>query len=149
MLTATQIVKNKFWIVEKDGEKVATIQTSMHGVSFVRNEHREYFPSIKLLKSKYNITFRAKEAVSPAAFAVHSYPCDHFPHNALFDNAKKLPLFTRSMSSKCVYCAGHYLVKINEVYEHLFCPKLITLNRNEYIGPFQTTAEISVIQTFK
>lgn len=142
-LTAKPVVQNKFWIVEQDGKKVATIQTTENGVVFVHNEHREKFPSIKLLGSKYNITFK-KETAAPVVdeFQVDGYPCDIKPHNALLDISKKLPVFTKTESSKSFFCAGHYLIKFNAGYVPSFCPKLITLNRYDYLGPFHSKAEM-------
>jgi hypothetical protein len=142
-LTAKPVVKNKFWIVEQDGEKVATIQSTVDGVVFVHNEQRERFASIKLLGTKYNITFSNAATPEPAnEFQVDGFPCDIKPHNALLDISKKLPVFTKTESSKSFFCAGHYLIKFNVGYVQSFCPKLITLNRYEYLGPFASKAEM-------
>ena len=59
-LTAKPIIKDKLWVVENDGEQVASILTSPEGVTFVYNEKRENFVSIKLLKDKYNIGLNRK-----------------------------------------------------------------------------------------
>ena len=54
---AKPIVKNKFWVVEDHGTKVATIQAVEDGVVYVHDAQREKFPSIKLLSKQYNIVF--------------------------------------------------------------------------------------------
>lgn len=140
-LIAKSVIKNKFWIVESDGQQVATIQTAPHGVTFVYNNKRENFVSIKMLKDKYNITI-AKEhktkRTSEVSHDVYGFPCDDIPHNPLMNIAKKLPVYSKTAKSKSYYCAGHYLVKFNTEYIHSYCPKLITLNRSEFIGPFFT-----------
>jgi hypothetical protein len=145
MLTAKQVIKNKFWIVEQNGRKVATIQTYPEGVAFVQDEKREQFVSINLLKKKYNIKFDtvAKKAkkVSAVSHEVSGYQCDHKPFNALFNVAMKLPVFTKTSKSKSFFCAGYYLIKFNFGYVQAYCPKLITLNRYEFCGPFHTKAE--------
>ncbi len=141
MLTAKTVIKNKFWIVEKDGDKIATIQTSPVGVSFVSNDFREQFASISMLKDKYNIVFDKVKKVpkkSEISHEVNGYPCDHKPCNALLNLAKKLPVFTKTEKSKSFFCAGHYLIKFNLGFIHAYCPKLITLNRYEFRGPFMT-----------
>ena len=143
MLTAKIVVKNKFWIVEKDGQQVATIQTSPEGVSYVYNEKREKFVSFKLLKDKYNIIFNNDKKKKPAiTFDVGGFPCDHRPYNPLFDVTKKLPVFTKTSKSKSFFCAGYYLIKFNLDYVQSYCPKLITLNRYEFIGPFHSVNEV-------
>lgn len=143
MLIATPVVKGKFWIVEEDGKKVATIQSSPAGVAYVEQEKREKFVSINLLKAKHNISFtKAKSSkTTPKINEVSSYPCDSTPHNALFDVTKKLPVYTKSNKSKSFYCAGFYLIKFNSSFIREFCPKLISLNRYEFRGPFHSKTE--------
>ena len=146
-LTAKNIVKNKFWVVEQDGQQVATIQSTPDGVSYVQQNSREKFINLASLKNKYNIVI-SKEKIkkkTSSAFEVSGYPCDHKPYNALFNLTKKLPVYTKSTSSKSFYCAGHYLVKFNADYVQSFCPKLITLNRYEFLGPFVTKQEMNEV----
>ena len=73
---------------------------------------------------------------------VHGYPTKGVPYNSMFDIKRKLPLFTKSEKSKSVYCAGFYLIKFNVNWLKSFCPKLITIERNEYLGPFKTEIEM-------
>ena len=144
MLTAKPVIKNKFWIVEHNGKKVATIQTHPEGITFVQDEKREQFVSINLLKKKYNIKFdtvkKAKKAHA-VSYEVNGFPCDHKPFNALFNVAMKLPVFTKTTKSKSFFCAGYYLIRFNFGFVQSYCPKLITLNRYEFVGPFRTKTE--------
>jgi hypothetical protein len=142
-LIAKVVAKNKFWVVEKDGEQVATIQTHPTGVTYVFNEQREQFVSINLLKEKYKISFDKPKRTRKTEIThdVNGYPCDYRPFNVLFNVAKKLPVYTKTGKSKSFHCAGHYMVKTNQEYIHHYCPKLITLNRYEYVGPFFTKSE--------
>ncbi len=146
-LTAKNIVKNKFWIVEQDGQQVATIQSTPDGVSYVQNDKREKFLDLSSLKNQYSIVISKEKPKKRAstAFEVSGYPCDHKPYNALFNLSKKLPVYTKSASSKSFYCAGHYLIKFNTDYVQSFCPKLITLNRYEFLGPFVTKQEMNEV----
>ena len=62
---AKPIVKNKFWVVEEQGTKIATIQARDDGgFVYVHDDLREYFPTVKILKQKYNIKFNNKEKTS-------------------------------------------------------------------------------------
>lgn len=142
---AKTVIKNKFWVVEHNGEQVATIQTSPTGITFVKNEEREKFVSIKLLKTKYNITFASEKKskkTSEISYEVNGFPCNHKPYNALLNVAKKLPVFTKTNTSKSFFCAGYYLVKFNSDYVQSYCPKLITLSRYEFLGPFRTKSAL-------
>mgnify|MGYP003343531863 CR=1 FL=1 len=61
----------------------------------------------------------------------------------MYDIRKKLPLFTKSNQSKSLYCAGYYIIKFEKGWVKSFCPKLITLNRYPFQGPFMTKEEMS------
>jgi len=148
MLVAKPIVKDKFWIVEEDnGNKVATIQTTEDGVVFVHDQHREKFPSIKVLGKQYNILFDKTKVAKQKKKAddeyhVHEFPTSFKPFNELYDVAKKLPIFTKTSKSKSFYCAGYYIVQFNNGWVKSVSPKLITLNRYPFKGPFKDKFEM-------
>jgi hypothetical protein len=57
-IIAKPVVKNKFWIVEEGGEKIATIQAIEEGgFAYVHDEQRELFPSIQMITKKYKVEF--------------------------------------------------------------------------------------------
>jgi hypothetical protein len=142
-LTATPVIKNKFWIVERDGEKVATIQTTDDGIVWVYGDQREKYPTIKMLTNRHSVEFLKpivkKKPVQPKG--VNGFPTEGKVFNALYDLSKHLPIYTKEEKSKSFYCAGYYLVKINQTWTKSFCPKLITLQRHQYLGPFATQDE--------
>lgn len=145
-LLAKPVVKNKFWIVEKNGDKYATIQTVPDGVVFVQDQVREKFPSIRMLKNKYNILFDRKQntkRVKQENNSIYGFPICGRAHNIVYDVVRRLPIYTQSVKSKSYYCAGYYLVKVKNEWEEMFCPKLLVIQRHEYMGPFATRPGIS------
>lgn len=139
MAEAKTIVKNKFWIVEEDGKKIGTIQQAPDGVVLVQGEQRKKFPTFKILSSKTNIHLvRNSRASKKNKNEVYEFPCDSLPYNPIYDLKLKLPLYTKEKDSKSHYCAGHYLVEINDQLIEYFCPKKIILIRNKFHGPFKT-----------
>jgi hypothetical protein len=60
----------------------------------------------------------------------------------MYDVKRKLPLFTKSDKSKSMYCAGYYIIRFDKGWVKSFCPKLITLERYEYKGPFTSDIEM-------
>jgi hypothetical protein len=140
-LIAKPIVKNKMWIVESAGTKVGNIMTvDEGGVVYVHDNKREIFPSIKILQKTHNVVFtRADRKKSSEAIAcdVYGFPTDSTPHNQVLDVQRYLPIYTKGVKSKSFYCAGHYIVRFNTTWVNAYCPKLITLNRYEYQGPFK------------
>jgi hypothetical protein len=144
---AKPVIKNKYWIVESEGTKIATIQAIEEGgFAYVHDNTRERFPSIKLLSKQYNIEFVKAEKPKKdrsAAHEVYGYPAGNQPHNEVFDVQRKLPIYTKTAKSKSYFCAGHYIIKFSNTWVRATCPKLITLNRYEYQGPFHTTEEMT------
>lgn len=139
-LEARPIIKNKFWIVEQEGKKIATIQAAPDGVVLVHNTGREKFVNFKMLSAKYNIKLGKpvkKPQISENGFDIYDYPTICKPHNEVFHVAQRLPFFTKSSKSKSFYCAGYYAIEINNTWVVQFCPKKITVKRYKYQGPFK------------
>lgn len=144
-LIAKPIVKNKFWIVEDHGSKVATIQAVEDGgFVYVHNTERKMFPTIKLLSKEFNVTFETtlpKKEKSDEHLC-YDYPCNGRPYNGLWDVKHQFPVYTKTSKSKSFFCAGYYIIKFNNGWVKSYCPKFITLNRYEYQGPFKSKAEM-------
>jgi len=140
-MIAKPVIKNKFWIVENNGQPVATIQASPTGVVLVHDEWREPFPSIKLLSARYNIQISRKLAQPVKKVAhkdIYGFPVSGNSYNEVYDVKRQLPFYTKTPKSKSQFCAGHYALLINRRWVTQFCPKSITLNRYKYLGPFIT-----------
>lgn len=138
---AKPVVKDKFWIVERDGAKCATIQAIDEdgGYAYVHDDQREVFPSIKLLSNKYNIVFaKAEKKKVVHEDNIWGFPTGGKHYNALFDVQRYLPIYTKIKDSKSYFGAGYYAVKLDGNWSQHLCPKLIMLNRYEYCGPFST-----------
>ena len=146
-LIAKPVIKNKFWIVESEGTKIATIQAVEEGGGFVyvHDNERQKYASIKLLSKEHNIVFDSiakKEKASAQEHNVYGYPVSHKPWNTLWDVKHQFPVYTKTSKSKSYYCAGYYIIKFNNGWVKSNCPKFITLNRYEFQGPFKTKAEM-------
>jgi hypothetical protein len=144
-LIAKPIVKNKFWVVEKSGQKIATIQAvDDGGIVYVHNDRREKYPSVKILSKQYNIKFdkTSKQTVYEKTNQVYGYPISGKFFNVVYDVKKRLPIYTKTEKSKSQYCAGYYLLLLNNIWTKSFCPKNISVNRYQYLGPFRTESEM-------
>jgi len=143
-LKAKSVVKDKFWIVEQDGNKIATIQAVEEGgYVYVHEDRRQKFPTVNLLKKSLNIRFDrvTKRNNSTIAREVHGYPCGHSAYNILWDVPHGIPIYTKTKQSKSFFCAGYYLIKFTNSWTKAYCPKLITLQRYEFRGPFRSVQE--------
>lgn len=143
-LEAKPVIKNKFWIVEEEGQQVATIQAAPDGVVLVQGDQREKFPNIKLLSNRYNIHVgkapRDAKTIKKD-YNIYGFPTGSKPYNELYDVRRRLPYFTKTAKSKSFYCAGYYAVKINDEWSEHFCPKSIVIKRYSYLGPYRTKEE--------
>jgi hypothetical protein len=144
---AKPIIQDKFWIVEKDGNKFATLRKNEDDRFVMSNETgMKVYPNKESLTKQFGKDFFVAKIIKEADHAdmweVHGYPTSCDPNNAMFDIRKKLPLFTKSEDSKSLYCAGYYTIKFDKGWVKSFCPKLITLQRYEFRGPFKTELEM-------
>lgn len=150
VIHAKPIIDNKFWIVEEDGEQVATLRKNEDNRFIMSNED-----GVKIYDSKEKLTKEfgknffvakiVKEATDSLPNEVHGYTTSTAPHNAMYDIKRKLPLFTKSGDSKSLYCAGYYIIRFDKGWVKSFCPKLITLQRYDYKGPFKTELEMKQV----
>jgi peroxiredoxin len=145
-MLATPVVKNKVWIVENQGNRFGTIVSTCDGsknVVLVTNETRTKYPSIKVLSQKHNIKFsNSTKKVKTLPTTVYGYSADGAVHNELFDVSKNLPVYTKSADSKSLFCAGYYIINFCGSWVKNHCPKLLTLERNLYHGPFYTEEQM-------
>jgi len=147
---AKPIVDGKFWIVEQDGSKIATLHkkennkfvlSSTQGeVMFNRKQDltKQFGEGFFLNSNKVKIT-------QSDPYECHGFATSVKPYNSMYDVRRRLPLFTKSNQSKSLYCAGYYIIKFNKGWVKSFCPKVITLERNPYRGPFKTEIEMKQV----
>jgi len=141
---AKPIIKGKFWILEQLGRRIGTLQYDELGY-ILSSDIKERFLTKKDLLKKYQITFMTKKELTSTKektlSEVHGFPCKGTPHNDMLDIKRNIPLYTKTDVSKSYYCAGYYVIRFEKLWSPNYCPKLITLNRYEFIGPFKTKTE--------
>lgn len=144
-IKAKPVLDDKFWIVEDSGVRIGTLSKNEDGFLVSRSGKVDFYKNENQLKRKFGKNFLTAKIVAKDKqdnLSVHGFPTRSVPYNSMYDIQRKLPLFTKSEKSKSVYCAGYYLIKFNVNWLKSFCPKLITVERNEYIGPFKTELEM-------
>lgn len=143
-IKAKPVLEDKFWIVEEEGVRIGTLSKNEDGFVVTRKGKIDFYKNENQLKKKFGKGFLIADIKNDnsESLDVHGYPTRSQPYNSMYDIKRKLPLFTKSEKSKSVYCAGYYLIKFNVHWLKSFCPKLITIERNEYLGPFKTEFEM-------
>ena len=148
MIKAKPILKDKFWIVEDEGKRIGTLSVSDDryvlsskeiGVRFFDNKRQL---ERALGKTEFETTVTSTVTDVEHEQEVYGYPTSTIPYNTLYDVKQRLPLFTKSAKSKSLYCAGYYIIRFEKGWVQSHCPKLITLERYEFRGPFKTEFEM-------
>lgn len=144
-MKAKTIIENKFWILEEEnGNRVGTISIKNNNVVAIIGNNTQTFKDMNELATRYNISFNKKAKLSSTSkeMEVYDYPTAHTPHNALWHVERKLPIYTKTSKSNSYHCAGYYIIRFEHGWVKSFSPKLITLQRYEYKGPFKSKLEM-------
>ena len=147
---AKVLVPNKSWLIEQDGLKIGTLSKERSNYSILKNGFKITIGSVKDVKEKLGILFTETPKitkVAPSAFTVYDFPCGSKPFGSVYNIRKKLPIYAKSSKSKSQYCAGYYVIKFRKGWVKSFCPKLITLERYPFHGPFKTELEMKQMLT--
>jgi hypothetical protein len=140
------LIPNKEWIIKDGDKKIGSLAKNKKGYSFLRSGHRVDIKSIKDIGIiSLDAMPKIKYEVEPASYAIYNYPCSSKPFGPVYNVKDKLPLYAKSAKSKSQYCAGFYVIQFRKGWVKSFCPKLITLERYPYHGPFKTEQEMKTM----
>jgi hypothetical protein len=138
-IEAKTIIKGQYWILHQNKKKVGQVTQEPSGYQVrINGKHAVTFKDLESLQKVglFNfVDFPKVEHVDTDV--VHDYPADGIAYNPMWNIAYGLPLYTKTPDSKSWYAAGYYRITIKDKTSIEFCPKLITLQRNKYVGPFK------------
>lgn len=139
------LIPNKEWILENNHRKIGSIAKEKKGYSFLNKGQKFEFKSLKEIKEELGLADLESATASRSiedSSNIYGYPCSSKPFEPVYNVKKKLPLFAKSAKSKSQYCAGYYVIKFRKGWVKSFCPKLITLERYPFHGPFKTETDM-------
>jgi hypothetical protein len=159
---AKTLIKDKFWIVEQNGEKLGTLQKKDNNgwIFLSKADKRQVYHTQESLFQRFGVgifshdikigepgdsTVETIEGDEGTGYTVHGYPCSQKPFNPMFDVQKQLPIYTKTPKSKSLFCAGYYIICFEKGWRKAYCPKVITLQRYEYKGPIKSKIEMQQI----
>ena len=154
MINAKTLVKDRFWIIEENGQKLGTLQKEdTNGWIFLsKRDERKVFHTEDSLYKEFGQGIFANDIQVPETpvketteWEVHGFPVNQQPYNPVFDVQKKLPIYTKTPKSKSQFCAGYYIICFEKGWRKAYCPKVITLQRYPYKGPIRTKIEMQQI----
>ena len=144
------VIPNKEWIIEDHGQKIGSVAKLKKGYEFFRRGQKINFKDLKALTDEFGVTLAEGKKphnfeIEPVSYKIYEFPCSSKPFEAVYNVKKKLPLFAKSAKSKSQYCAGYYVIKFRKGWVKSFCPKMITLERYQFCGPYKTEIEMKAM----
>lgn len=146
-LKATQVIADKLWITyNKDGSKAGVLRQHTKD-SGLLVEHKVCGQEIEHQRSKIQDCFEFEDKKVSNIYDqrhVFGYP---IPSIDTFKNQEKdnLPCYAKTQASKIFFAAGFYGINFdNGGWLESFSPKLATLRKYEFIGPFKTELDMQI-----
>lgn len=147
--TAKILVPDQEWLVTDENQKIGSISKNKKGFVFHKNGKSTEIKDTAELNSIFgSVIFEEslkklkQDKTDTNGYQIYDFPCSSKPYEPIYNVKKKLPLFAKSDKSKSQYCAGYYVIKFRKGWVKSFCPKLITLERYPFHGPYKTEAEM-------
>jgi hypothetical protein len=143
--TAKGIVKNEFWVLTDGSKRIGEIKSNGVGRGYTVTFHgmKSVEPSMAQMKRELNFDWvEVPKRIKVKVDQVHDYPTDCEPHDGVWDLSHKVPIYTKEPGSKSWFCAGWYLIRTGRNWKEKFCPKLITIKRYDWRGPYKTPGEL-------
>jgi hypothetical protein len=140
-IIAKPVIKNQFYILTQDDKKIGNIEATGDGFAVRINDKVMPFKTIAMIRKQVDIEFPAvgnNTNREPASYQVQGYPSGSRVYNPIWNVQHRLPLYTKSSKSRSWFAAGWYQVKQRRTWCIVQSPKLITLERYPYQGPFYT-----------
>lgn len=146
-LKAVEVIPDKMWITyDADGNKTGTMRPATDDDSCLVQYITD---GSKVAHDRDDIDqiFEFVEKPEPSSWHdrhVLGYPV---PKIETFQTQERdnLPCFTKTPNSSVFFAAGHYGINFdNGGWLDSFCPKLATLRKYEYIGPFKTATDMTI-----
>jgi hypothetical protein len=151
MIIQLKEITDNSWLVmtEKEQEKIGLLSGNRMGeYTLLSKDGKVNFASEQEVREFFEEDVFSNVVVTPLASAtettIKGYPVD-FDNPFVADEEdkiSKLPLFTKTKTSKVYHCAGYYCIKFPKGWTQSFSPKLSTLNKYEFAGPFKTEMEM-------
>lgn len=149
MNTVTKnVIPNKEWLIKFDNKKIGSITKSNKHYLFLRKGKSTEIEDIEYLRVTLNLkleSYNNTNNTAASGYFIYDYPCRTKPYGPVYNIKKKLPIYLKSENSKSQFCAGYYVIKFNKGWVKSFCPKLLTLDRHEFKGPFKDEEEVKAL----
>jgi len=144
---AIEVIPNKLWITYGDNDvKTGTMSPASDDPSMLV----QFFTdgsNVAHDRDNINELFDFQEKSEPSSWHqahVFGYPISDIKPFKI-QECDNLPCFTKSATSTVYFAAGYYGINFtNGGWMESHCPKLSTLHKYEFIGPFKTQTDMQI-----
>lgn len=149
MLKAKVVMPDKFWILENsDGKRSGTMSLSPDSPNAIKvnlNNVEKVYADIN--QACWDLAINLENVIEEqnnqsAETVVLGYPVKCAAFNPIWDIKRKLPVFTKTEKSRTLHAAGYYIILFDTGWVQSFCPKVSTLDVNEFKGPYKDKLEM-------
>lgn len=130
------------WIFYDDNEaKVGLlIQKDDQFSLFSKDKISRYNSKAELIKAFTSIVWEERIVVESKTITIGKLPVDS---DEIFDLIEgDVTSYKKTKTGRARFVPGYYGLKFSNAYTGSLCPKLITIEQNEHIGPFITKFEL-------
>jgi len=138
-IIAKPVIDKQFWILQDGDRKVGNIEACDGGYQVKIQNQTAQFKTIRMVAQRVNIHFESGfKTVKPKYDIgfVHGYSVSGRVHNPMWDVKMKVPIYTKTSKSKSWFADGWYRVRKGRNWHTVNAPKLIVLQRYDFVGPF-------------
>lgn len=150
--TMLQQISDVAWLVHQGSERVGILNkdvqehyTFITGKDLVNfnddSEVREHFGNITLFEEQLDSPAEVHDAYYIRGYLV-DYPDPHALEQDHPDYRHDLPLYTKIENGNIYYAAGYYCINFSKGWKYANGPKLATLEKYGYEGPFRDRDQI-------
>jgi hypothetical protein len=133
---------NKIGLLNKDVQEHYTYISGKELVNF-RNakEVTQHFGNANLFKEQIDQPVTQKEKYYIKGYEVKYEDNPLVLERSHPDYRSDLPLYSKMSNSNVYYAAGYYCIGFDKAWRAAYCPKLSTLEKYGFEGPFRTMAD--------
>ncbi len=139
-MRAKEITPNSWILYNKNDVKLGLLISNKNEFSlFLKNKITRY-TSEELQETFGKIKWEERIIVESKIITIAKLPVDS---DEIFDVIEDdIPSYKKSKTGKARYVPGYWGIKFSSGYVTSFCPKLVTIEQNDSIGPFKTKFEM-------
>jgi hypothetical protein len=144
-----EIAKDKFWILEDAGVKRGLIthkNDDIYNIVIDGNSQDMSLADLHCMFDNKILTSSEPHTQTNASnneLLLNNFPCKHIPfnHKQVEWNNITIETYTKNETSKIRYAAGYFGLHFTGVWSKTQSPKLDTLEKYLFVGPFKTPDE--------